>query len=146
MYFSLITSLLFLSTASTAASEDWTADIEAAREQAKTENKFLIIKFTGSDWCPPCQMIEKAVFSKEEFTKYASEKFILCIIDSPRGNKELAKKNKPILNQFKISSYPTLVLVDSEQGEFYRFNPANFETIEKMKTQLDLQIRRKDMF
>jgi len=109
------------------AEEDWLTDITEAVEKAKDENKLVLVTFTGSDWCPPCKKIHEEVFSKENFVKQAKEKFVLCIIDSPDKDKELTNKNKP----FK---------------DFTRFNPASFDTIDKMMDQLSYQVRRKDMF
>ena len=45
-----------------AASDRWASpndnfitDMEAAVEQAKEQDKDLLLLFTGSDWCPPCK-------------------------------------------------------------------------------------------
>ena len=49
--------------------EGWSTDVEAAVAQAKKENKAVLVEFTGSDWCPPCIMMRKNVFSKKEFVE-----------------------------------------------------------------------------
>lgn len=142
----LVTAVCSLTLASAHAAEGWVADLEAAKAQAKKENKTLLIKFTGSDWCPPCIAIDKAVFSKKEFVAQVQEKFVLCIIDVPKGDKVLAKKNKPLLKQYKVTGYPTCLLLDSEGKEFSRYNPGAHSTVEKMVKHMTYQLRRKDMF
>ncbi len=87
----LVTAVCSLTLASAHAAEGWVSDLEAAKAQAKKENKTLLIKFTGSDWCPPCIAIEKAVFSKKEFVAQVKDKFVLCIIDVPKGDTESLK-------------------------------------------------------
>ena len=126
--------------------DDWFTNIEDAVTEAKAKDKLIMLKFTGSDWCPPCKMIHEAVFSKKEFIDQAKEKFILCMIDSPEQDKELAAKNKPLLHQYKIAGFPTMLLLDVDGEEFTRFNPSAFAEVQKMLDQLNYQIRRKDMF
>jgi len=130
----------------TLASEDWYTSIAEAVEEGKKTDKPVFVKFTGSDWCQPCQDINKKVFSKEEFLGAAKEKFILCIIDSPRGDKELAEANKPLTEEYKIIGFPAVLLLNSEGTEFTRFNPGVYDTVEKMLEHMNLQLRRKDMF
>lgn len=128
------------------AEETWETDVNKAIEKAKAEKKSVLVKFTGSDWCPPCIEINKAVFSKETFTEKASQKFVLCVIDSPEKDKELHKKNTPFFKKYRIVGLPTVLLLDAEGKEFCRYSPTEFDTVEKMTKQLDYQLRRKEMF
>ena len=59
----------------------WLTDFEAAKAQARSENKMLLMNFTGSDWCPPCMMLQKAVFAKPEFATYAVKRLVLLEVD-----------------------------------------------------------------
>ena len=40
--------------------------------------------FTGSDWCGWCIRLQKEVFFKPEFTKWAAENVVLVELDFPR--------------------------------------------------------------
>ena len=66
--------------------EGWSSDLDKAMEQAKKENKSVLIEFTGSDWCPPCMMMRKTVFSKKEFVDGASKDYILVELDFPKAD------------------------------------------------------------
>ena len=44
----------------------------------------LLIEFTGSDWCPPCIMLGRQVFSQPEFKDYAAQHLVLLEVDFPR--------------------------------------------------------------
>jgi thiol-disulfide isomerase/thioredoxin len=134
-----------VSTAFAKAPEGWETDVDAAITLAKKEQKAVMIEFTGSDWCPPCIMMEKEVFSKEEFVKKASEDFILVYVDFPRGDKELAEKNKPIGERFEITGYPTVILLDSEGEEFDRFSASSFPEVDKFLNKLSLSLEYKDL-
>ena len=124
--------LAILSIAGVQAAEGWYTSIDEAVAKAKEENKQVMVKFTGSDWCGPCKMIQKAVFSKKAFADKVKDKFILCVIDVPNGDKELAEKNRPLLKKYSIRGYPTVVLFDGEGKEFTRYNPTAFPTVDKM--------------
>jgi len=103
------------------APEGWLTDIDEAVALAKKENKAVMVEFTGSDWCPPCMMMKKEVFSKPEFFSLATEDYVLVQIDVPRGNEEVRKKNRPIAQKYAIEAYPTVVLLDADGEEFTRF-------------------------
>ncbi|MEO1856198.1 MAG: thioredoxin domain-containing protein [Rubritalea sp.] len=128
------------------AGEGWVADIDEAKKLSKKENKPLFVEFTGSDWCPPCIMMEKEVFSKEAFKSGAQKDFILVKIDIPNGDKKLKKKNQKVLQKYNVSGVPTILLLDSEGVEFSRFTASQFNSVEKMLSELKRQLRIKNMF
>jgi protein disulfide-isomerase len=112
-----IASLVAFSVASMAAESGWLTDYEAAKKQAKEENKPILINFTGTDWCGWCIKIEKEIFSKEEFKAYAKENLILMEVDFPekkKQNDEVKAQNKKLDKEFKIEGYPTIFLIDAE--------------------------------
>ena len=132
--------------ATTLAAEDWHTSIDEAVKVAKASNKPVLVKFTGSDWCPPCQEIDRLVFSKKEFTDEAAKNFVLCIIDSPKKDQAIAKKNAPLIEKYAIKGYPTVILLDPSGEEFSRFFPTAYENPNKMLSHLHLQLKRKSMF
>jgi len=133
------------SSAFASALPGWSTDLEAALAQAKSENKPVLVEFTGSDWCPPCIKMRKEVFSKPEFVEAASKKFILVEIDVPRGDKELAEKNRPIAQEYKIEGYPTVILLDAAGKDFTRFFATAHPTVEGFLSHLDASLEKKDL-
>jgi thiol:disulfide interchange protein len=123
----------------------WSEDLAKALEQAKAENKPVLVEFTGSDWCPPCKMMRKEVFSKSEFVDAASKKFILVEIDLPRGDQEVAKKNQPLVEKYKIEGFPTVLLLDSSGKEFSRFYATAHPKVDDFLKRLDRELERKDL-
>ncbi len=113
------------------AGGDWLTEIEAGVKQAKKENKSVLVEFTGSDWCPPCIMMDKKVFSKKEFLKQAKEGYVLVKIDIPKSDKELSDKNKQVMAKWGVSGVPTVLLLDAEGKEFHRFSASKYSTVEK---------------
>ena len=76
-----------------AAEATWLTNFETAQARARSEKKLLLIEFTGSDWCPPCIMLERQVFSQPEFKEYAAQHLVLLEVDFPR-TKELSDEQK----------------------------------------------------
>ena len=101
----------------TAAELNWLTDLPKAQAKATTENKLVMLDFTGSDWCGWCIKLNKEVFSKPEFAEYAGKNLVLVEVDFPRGKKqseELKKANTALQEKYKVEGYPTIVVLSSE--------------------------------
>lgn len=116
----------------------WTTDAEAALATAKKEGKFVLLEFTGSDWCAPCIMMQKKVFSKKEFIDAASKDFILVYLDFPKKDSKLAEKNEPLAKKFKITSFPTIILLDKNGKELSRFPATDHPSVDAFLSQLKM--------
>lgn len=123
----------------------WVENLDAAMETAKKEKKDLLVEFTGSDWCPPCIAMRKNVFSKKEFVDQASKKYVLVEIDMPQGKKEVAEKNQPLVEKYKIDGFPTVVVLSSDGKEITRFVASRFPDVEKFLKKLDEIQDQKDL-
>ena len=104
-----------------AAELEWLTDLAQAKSLAKTENKLVLMDFTGSDWCPPCKQLKKNVFSSEEFATFAKANLVLVEVDFPKTKKvmekqsaELKKANQALSEKFAIEAYPTVIVLSPE--------------------------------
>jgi thioredoxin-related protein len=98
-----------------AAELKWTTDLPKAQAQAKTENKLVMMDFTGSDWCGWCIRLNREVFSQPEFADYAQKNLVLVEVDFPRAKpqtKELQKANDALQTKYKIEGYPTIIVLN----------------------------------
>ena len=99
-----------------AAEATWLTNFETAQARARSEKKLLLIEFTGSDWCPPCIMLGRQVFSQPEFKDYAAQHLVLLEVDFPR-TKELSAEqkaaNEKLADQFGIDGFPTVIILNS---------------------------------
>ena len=133
------------SAAIAAPHEGWSADLDKAIAQAKKENKAVLVEFTGSDWCPPCMMMRKEVFSKKEFVEKASKQYILVEIDLPKKDKAVAEKNRPLVEKYKVDGFPTIMLLDKDGKEFARFYASEHPSIEAFLGRINKELERKDL-
>jgi protein disulfide-isomerase len=98
------------------AKEGWMTNYKEAQEQAKKDNKLLLIDFTGSDWCGWCIRLDREVFSKPEFRDYATKNLVLMEADFPRRKEiaaELKAQNLELAQKFGVEGFPTIVVLDS---------------------------------
>lgn len=102
----------------------WDDDYAKGLAEAAKENKLVLLDFTGSDWCGWCIKLDEEVFSKTEFKRFAKEKLVLVELDYPKGKnqtKKIKEQNAELKTKFKVSGYPTIVLVDAEGKEQARW-------------------------
>jgi thioredoxin-related protein len=73
----------------------WQTDYAAAKTTATQQNKYILLDFTGSDWCPYCIQMDKEVFAKPAFSTFASGKLVLVKLDFPRkANQSATEKSQ----------------------------------------------------
>ena len=122
----------------------WTTNLEGALASAKQNKKFVMAQFTGSDWCPPCIMMQKAVFSKSSFTRLVPKKFILVKIDIPRSNKAMSLKNSKVMRNYNVTGVPTILLFGDDGKEFSRFGASQYPTVEGFIDKLSAELKKKE--
>lgn len=111
----LLAALLLLGPAARAGL--WTDDYEGALKQAKAESRFVLLDFTGSDWCGWCKRLDAEVFAKGPFKEYAKKNLVCVTVDFPRGFSlpgKVVKQNEALKQAHRITGYPTLILLDPD--------------------------------
>jgi thiol:disulfide interchange protein len=130
---------------SAVAKGPWLTNIEDGVKKAKAEGKLVMVEFTGSDWCPPCMMMDKAVFSKKKFLDEAQKHYVLVKLDAPNSDPELKKSTQETMKKYKVRAFPYILLFDAEGEEFKRFAATENNTVEGFIKRLLKEKRRKDM-
>jgi len=98
----------------------WQTDIKTAEQIAQTENKFIVLNFSGSDWCGPCIRMHKEIFNSDVFTKFAADNLVLVNADFPRSKKnqlsaEQQKKNDQMAETYNRNGvFPLTFLLTSD--------------------------------
>ncbi|MCP4374762.1 MAG: thioredoxin family protein [bacterium] len=114
--------LMLTGSAALAADGAWVTDFEAAKTAAKAQGKYLLVDFTGSDWCGWCIKLKQQVFDKDHFKTEAPKNFILVELDFPRAKDkitpELIEQNKKLAKKYSVRGYPTILLMDSDGRAF----------------------------
>jgi len=105
-----------------APNDAWLTDFAAAKQQAASGNKKLLLDFTGSDWCGYCKLLDAEVLNTVAFKDFAKD-YVLVRIDFPRSTElppALKQQNDALAQQFRIDGFPTLVALSSSGQEITR--------------------------
>ena len=100
-----------------AAGDPWRVDFEAAKRLAAEQKKRLLVLFTGTDWCPPCQAFQAEVAGNADFLALAQTAFVLVKVDWLRNRPQPAEEAARVAalrRQYGIASYPTLVVLAAD--------------------------------
>jgi len=96
---------------------NWENNLDKAIEQAKKENKAVLVNFTGSDWCIWCKRLSAEVFQQKEFEAYAKESLVLVMLDFPKDieqTQEIKEYNNMLAKKYGIQGFPTILLIDGQ--------------------------------
>jgi thioredoxin-related protein len=101
-------------------SAGWETDFDTARQKARQEHKFILLNFSGSDWCVPCINLKHEIFDSPAFTDFAGNTLILVNADFPRLKKnQLSKrqqeKNDQLADKYNPQGiFPYTILMDAD--------------------------------
>jgi thiol-disulfide isomerase/thioredoxin len=88
------------------------AKLKAALDEARQENKIVLLDFTGSDWCGWCQKLEAESLGKPEFINYSAKYLVTIIVDFPMHHDipaDVKANNEALKKKFGVEGFPTLI-------------------------------------
>ena len=118
-----ILSLFLLGILPVHASELWSTNLDDSLKKAASENRHVLLEFTGSDWCPPCKKQAQDVFAQPAFEEFAKANLVPVKIDFPRRSEqspETQAANQALAKKYTVDGFPTLILLDIKGGELAR--------------------------
>jgi thioredoxin-related protein len=112
---------LFLPFAGSRAGEDkivWAHDLDAARKEAKTAKKDLLILFTGRGWCAHCDILDREVFQQASFAAATKADYVFVELDftfeDNARDRARAQRYRKLQDRYLVRSFPTVVLADAD--------------------------------
>src|SRR5579871_4140076 len=89
----------------------WHLNMEEAQQIALKEHRYILLNFSGSDWCGPCILLRKQVFDDAGFASTADSLLVLVNADFPRMKKDQLPKDQQQANDRLADKY-------NPQGKF----------------------------
>ena len=103
------------------SSLEWYSDYDMAKKEAGIEGKYMLLYFSGSDWCKPCIQLSKNILDTQTFSEYAKGNFIPVKLDFPKMKKNKLSKNSEERNETLAEKFnpngvfPLLVFLDKNE-------------------------------
>ncbi|MFI5185397.1 MAG: thioredoxin family protein [Chitinophagales bacterium] len=124
----------------------WLNNLDEARQLAKAKHEFILLNFSGSDWCGPCIKMHDEIFESTVFQQYADIHLILVNADFPRLKKNQLPKDQQKRNEILADKYnskgifPYTILLDSKGNVLKTwegfFEPGAQNFIDQIKNEL----------
>src|SRR4051812_18053256 len=140
---------LFLLAGSNLLFAEWHPDFDSAQKQAKANGKYILLNFSGSDWCAPCIKLRQEVFGSKAFEQIANNSLELYDADFPRKkknqlSKELQQSNDALAEKYNpLGKFPYTVLLtaDGKVVKAWEGYPDNNSTLflEQLKSVCDVK-------
>jgi len=95
----------------------WMTSYEQGQQEAKANNKLVLLDFTGSDWCGWCILLDREVFSKPRFKEYASKNLVLVEVDFPKMkpmSDASRRENVRLAQRYQVQAFPTIIVLNSQ--------------------------------
>ncbi len=112
----------------------WETSLNKGLERARKENKLLLVDFYNAHWIG-CKQLEAVTYPDDKVCASISENFIPVQMDFSKQEKEV--------KEFGVNWTPTIVFLDKDGKEHYRFT--GFYGPDEYKAQLGLA-RGKTLF
>lgn len=107
-----------------ASGSGWLTDWKRATETAKEEERPLLVEFTNGGDSEACKKLNREVFYKYAFKKWAKKNVVLVSVDleERKGRSEEEKeRSADLVRKFEVKSYPTVLLLSKEGEELGRY-------------------------
>lgn len=132
-----------------AGSVVWLDNFDEARFRAERDNKFILLNFSGSDWCGPCIRMKKEVFESDAFLSLAERKLVLLNADFPRLKKNklspaLVGHNEKLAERYNpLGKFPYTLLLDAEGNVIKEWDGYVFSSQDMFIKELTQQIENR---
>ncbi len=98
----------------------WETNFDKAKINASNNHAYILLSFSGSDWCGPCIKLHHDFFESPEFTKFSENNLVLLNADFPRQKKNqlsitLQQQNDKLADTYNATgSFPFTVLLNAD--------------------------------
>lgn len=99
-------------------SQEWKTNFEVTKTEATSQNKNILLVFSGSDWCGPCIKLDRDIWKSVEFMEFAKNNLILERADFPKKKQnqlmpEIKELNQSLAEKYnKDGMFPLVVVLD----------------------------------
>ncbi|MCF8405711.1 MAG: FAD:protein FMN transferase [Bacteroidales bacterium] len=121
MYRILVSILIVIPGILPSYGQDMLTNFDEAKIIAVKNQKFIMLNFSGSDWCGPCIKMKNEIFSNPSFKEFAAQNLILVNADFPRQRKNKLseiqiKQNEALAEKYNLDGdFPKTILFTTDE-------------------------------
>jgi len=125
---------------------EWLSDFSKARQEAVKSNKYILLNFSGSDWCTPCIRMHKTFFENPAFESFSDKNLVLVNADFPRlGKHQLSKEqqklNEDLAEQYnRNGAFPYTLLINGDGKVVKAWEGCPSESVENFVGEIETAI------
>ncbi|MFT3910666.1 MAG: thioredoxin family protein [Ferruginibacter sp.] len=86
----------------------WLTNFDEAKKIAAEKNEYILLNFSGSDWCGPCIRMKTEIFESTAFKNYSEAHLVLLNADFPRYKKNKLSSEQLLHNEKLADKYDPL--------------------------------------
>ncbi|MDX1683498.1 MAG: thioredoxin family protein [Phycisphaeraceae bacterium] len=101
----------------------WITEWDAARRHARAQPKWRFVYFTA-DWCPPCHVMKREVFSRADIRRELNENWIPVKVDVT-DTSDLPPDIRAVTERYHIEYIPSMLILDHEGNVLARQDRAH---------------------
>ncbi len=87
--------------------------LSGAMDDARSSGKYIFMDFY-TDYCPPCKMMDKEVFTNRELANYLNSNFVNVKVNGGKTD------GANLASLYQVRAYPTLIFTDAHGNEIMR--------------------------
>lgn len=78
------------------------------------ENRIKVVLFTGTEWCPACQQLDRGVISTPAWMEFASKEIQFRSFDFPADRSTMPASAQRMAQQYGVRAFPTMLVLSSD--------------------------------
>ena len=95
------------------ADADADRSLDALMTRASNESKDkIVVLLTGTEWCPYCMDMDRAVIKTPEWQEYARNEIVFESYEYPAMSRPKSGVKGQMLAKFNVEGFPTMVVLD----------------------------------
>lgn len=83
-------------------------------KSVEPSNRVKVVLFTGTEWCPACQHLDKNVINTAAWRDFAAKEIQFRSIDIPADRSRAPAYAQRLASQYGVSAYPTMLVLDQD--------------------------------
>lgn len=100
----------------------WLTHFDVAKKVATENKEYMLLNFSGSDWCGPCIRTTREIFETPSFENYSRNNLVLVKADFPRlkrnqPDKLQVKENEALAEKYNNKGIFPLTLLLNANGD-----------------------------